>query len=95
MNKKELEQILMERGWEPKSATLVADELLLLDDRLCPLLRGWITRHDFSGGFSVNGYSASRLMREFGLTYPAALLTLDWLIKEPEEALRELKRGIR
>jgi len=29
------------------------------------------------------------------MTYPAALLTIDWLIKEPERAMRSINRGIK
>jgi len=29
------------------------------------------------------------------MTYPAALLTMDWLIKEPEQALKSLEKGIK
>ena len=29
------------------------------------------------------------------MTYPAALLTIDWLIKEPENAIRSINRGIK
>lgn len=27
------------------------------------------------------------------MTYPAALLTIDWLIKEPEKAKKSLEKG--
>jgi hypothetical protein len=37
----------------------------------------------------------SELKLQYKLTYPAALLTMDWLIREPEKALASIKRGIR
>jgi hypothetical protein len=29
-------------------------------------------------------------MKERSMTYPAALLTIDWIIKEPDKALKSL-----
>ena len=37
----------------------------------------------------------SQLQMERQMTYPAALLTMEWLINEPKIALKSLKRKIR
>ena len=42
------------------------------------------------------GYnSIFQLQMERQMTYPAALLTMEWLINEPKIALKSLKRKIR
>ena len=45
--------------------------------------------------YEVGEFSLKKLQEERRMNYPAALLTLDWLIKEPEAALRSLNRGIK
>ena len=41
----------------------------------------------------VEGYTVSRLSEEHGMKPIAALLTLDWLIRDPDHAKRSLKKG--
>ena len=45
--------------------------------------------------FVSEGYSITDFMEKRKMKYPAALLTMDWLIKEPERAKESLKRGLR
>ena len=47
------------------------------------------------GDFAAHGYSVKDFVEKWQLTYPAALLTMNWLLKEPEEATVLLKQGIR
>ena len=46
-------------------------------------------------GVPIKEISRNSLRNKFGMTYPAALLTMDWLIKEPEKAIESINRGIR
>lgn len=41
----------------------------------------------------VEGYTVERLMQEHGMNPIASILTLDWLAREPEKALRSLRKG--
>lgn len=50
---------------------------------------------DIQPTISVEGYSCRQLEEEYGMTVVAALLTLDWLIREPEEAKQALLEGIK
>jgi len=43
----------------------------------------------------VENYTCKGLMQEFGLSLTGALLTLDWLLREPEEAKQAIKDGIK
>ena len=45
--------------------------------------------------YHVVGFSLLELKRKFDMTYPAALLTMDWLIKDSENAIRSINRGIK
>lgn len=42
---------------------------------------------------SVRGYSVQRLVAELKMTVPGAFLALAWLMRDPEEAERVLRRG--
>lgn len=44
---------------------------------------------------SVEGYSCNTLMQEHGLSITGALLTLDWLLREPDEAKQAIKDGVK
>lgn len=45
--------------------------------------------------FSSHGLSVKGLMTMYGLKYPAALLSIDWVVKDPETAIKVIKKGIR
>ena len=80
---------LLERGYDEKSAKMVLPDLLNLSEPLKSLLKAWLEND------AVAGFSVSELQKERGMNYPAALLTIDWLIKDPENAKRSLTKGIR
>ena len=77
----QIKYILIDRGYNERNAKLVAHELTLLSAPLQPLLSQWLDNEQH--------------MQKRGMTYPAALLTIDWLLKEPEEAKLSLSRGIK
>ena len=94
MDKNTIISILTERGYKPHNAALVADDLTRLSSPLNVALRRWLDTEKMSD-FSANGYSIFQFMQQWGMKYPAALLTMDWILKEPETAIRELKKGIK
>lgn len=81
---------LTEQGYQSKTAEMVARELMNVDNSLSMLVVKWLK--DEHTDFESHGYSISGLMKDRNMTYPAALLTIDWLIKEPEKALESLTR---
>ncbi len=85
-------QTLLDEGYSSKSANLVLDDLMLLSSPLDTFLEEWLLNRSISD-YESNGYSISQLQRDRNMTYPAALLTMDWLIKEPEIAIRSLSRS--
>ena len=93
-NKDFIKEKLIHEGYNDKMAAAVASELVMVDRNLTPLVEKWLNNGE-TIDFESHGYSITGLMKSRGMTYPAALLTIDWLIKEPETALRSLKRGIR
>lgn len=78
---------------ENESETLY-EELTKLDSTLLPILDNWILDENALNDTDYNGYSVASLCESFGMTFVGAILTIDWIIKEPEKALEALKNGI-
>lgn len=95
MEKDYIYNVLLERGYNTYTARLVAEELLKLHKPLSDYLTYWLGNESCRKDFATNGYSILRLQMERQMTYPAALLTMEWLMNEPEIALKSLKRKIR
>ena len=95
MDKLEILEILMQREYTQRNASLVAEEMVNIAPQLQQYLEAWLMDKSYNENYEVGEYSLKRLQEERRMNYPAALLTLDWLIKEPEAALRSLNRGIK
>lgn len=90
----DLVKILIEKGYNEKQALSVANDLSQIDEKLKPALDHWM--HDgLEEDYFAEGISLIDLMKQFEMTYPAALLSVDWIIKEPVSALEAIKKGIR
>lgn len=92
--KEEIVKILMERGYPEKQAVSVASDLLNVDERLKNGLQHWLAENK-EEDYEAEGFKLSELKQKFDMTYPAALLTIDWLIKEPDMAIKAINKGIR
>ena len=90
----QIKNILISRGYTEKQALAVIPELLKMDDSLQQGLQCWLGNEE-EMDYTVEGFKLSELKQKFDMTYPAALLTIDWLIKEPERAMRSIYRGIK
>ena len=87
MDKNNVTKILTEReGYSQKSALLLADECQNISEELLPLLEKWLQDASAKQDFTVQGYSLLNMMQQREMHYVAALLDIDWLIKEPEKA---------
>ena len=85
-------RLVDEFGYSEKSANRVIKNLKNCSERIkLDFLRWWNT--GVLPDLEIEQYNVSRLKKEFGMNPIAALLTLDWLLKEPEEARASLKRG--
>lgn len=88
-----IRDILVKRGYPEKKALSVASDLLKIDASLVDALQRWLFTEEETD-FQIEGFVLSELKHKFDMTYPAALLTMDWLIKEPEQAIKSINRGI-
>ena len=84
---------LISQGYPVKAAAVAASELVKVAPCLKTLVEGWLEGKNID--HESHGYSISGLMESRHMTYPAALLTIDWLIKDPDKAKKSLDKGIR
>ena len=94
MNIETIKDILVARGYSERNATIVSKELSTVSDELTPLLRQWLDDENCKMDYSANGHSVKEFL-DGGMKYPAAILTVDWIIKEPQVALKSITKGIR
>lgn len=92
---KSIEEILIERGYPESAAIATSTNLSKLSGRFRIAIDKWLSE-GVESKIESQGYSSKGLMAKFkGMTYPAAVLTLDWLEREPEKAKRTIEQGIR
>lgn len=91
----ELKKILIERGYPEKIAATTAANLTKLTERFTDALKEWVHKGT-NTVVESHGYTTTSLMERFkGMTYPAALLTIDWLERDPELAKQAIEKGIK
>jgi len=91
-----LKELLMQRlGYTPQEAEMLAGDLSRLDPALVPLLERWEAYGTESDAQMFHGFSVDSLRQGSGLNFIAALLTLDWVIREPEKASAAIRQGIK
>lgn len=89
-----IKEVLLKRGYTDKQVNAVIDDLMALDENLKDGFSLWV-EFEKETDYTIKGITLSELKNKFGMTYPAALLTMDWIIKEPEKAIESINRGIR
>jgi hypothetical protein len=94
INTEQIKDMLLQRGYRERNATIASKELVDISDKLTPILNEWLSDENCQKNYSVEGHSIQEFL-EGGMKYPAAILTLDWLIKDPKVALRSLTKGTR
>lgn len=86
---------LIERDYPEKIAIKTAENLSRMVPELRESLAEWVET-ERCPDIEEAGYSTSGLMTRFkGMTYPAALLTIDWLKRDPKKAAEVIESGIR
>lgn len=94
MNKSDIKEILIANKYPLKQAEATAQELLRIDEQLLPALKAWLA-NGTEQDYMVEGFTLAGLKRRFDMTYPAALLTIDWLLKDPSVATEAINHGIK
>ena len=88
-----IKNTLIEMGYEQDLATHFALKLSSVQKELEPCRDNWLKTQKETD-YEVDEFSISFFMDVFQMSYPAALVTVDWLIRDPEKAKKAIKQGI-
>lgn len=94
MNREEIKNVLIKRGYSKQGAETASLDLTKINDKLKPCLIEWFTK-GIETDFEVGEFSVKGLMQRYGYKYPAALLGINWILEDPETAIPIIKKGIR
>jgi hypothetical protein len=87
-----VQRLVTEFGYAEKGANLVANKLAASKPFVREaFLNYW--EHGVIPDLEVEGFTCAILMNLHGMNVIAAILTLDWLAREPEKAKTSLKKG--
>ena len=89
-----MEETLTKRGYTQKQASRLAEELENIDERLKPALDNWM-KDETETDFMAECFTIFGLKQQYDMTYPAALLSIDWILKDPDNAVKCIKKGLR
>ena len=91
-DKKAIESVLITREkYADNKAQAVADDLMQLHQSLIPLFEKWFNNQNDQEDFLAEGLSLKVLCNKLKMNYAAALLTMDWVIKDPAAAVSAIK----
>ena len=94
MKKEEIIRTLIANQYSEKQAEGLVTELLNLDIVLVPCLETWV-KDGKELDFEAEGFTLLGLKTKYNMTYPAALLSIDWLIKDPILAKEAISKGVK
>ena len=91
-----MKEIIRERtGCSEKRAAIIENRLQGISPELEPVLEEWLKMGKEDNSRMYEGFSVNSLMSEYGMGFTGALLTVDWLIRDPKAAKAALKEGIK
>lgn len=94
MNKEQIKNILIDRGYSLPGAETASSDLVGINDKLKSCLEEWLASGN-EQDYSVDEFSIKGIMQKYKMKYPAALLSINWVLNDPETAIPMIKKGIR
>lgn len=85
---------LAERGYDGYSGKVMSEKLSNVNPMFSEGINQWLA-NGWEKDYEILGIKLSDLKKKFALTYPSAILSMDWLIRDPENAKRSFERGIK
>jgi hypothetical protein len=86
-------RLTTEFGYGPQIAKDTANDLLDSSPAIKLAFWHWWQTSELDNSLEIDGYTVERLIREHGMNPVGAFVTLDWLRRDPQQALSALKRG--
>ncbi len=94
MDKQILRQLLIDNGYPSHMIEKTIEKIEHFQPKVRKAFDSWVTSGK-EPNMKIQDYSFAELRRDYGMKAIGAFITLDWLIRDPENATRSLKRGIR
>ncbi len=88
-----LGRLQSEFGYSERKARLIGQKLCSMNPEIRSAFWAWWTTGKEPDDLTVNGYSLTRLKRDFGCNPVAGFSLLDWMLREPDTAVAVLKRN--
>ena len=87
-----LEKFLVDEWqYKPKQVVGIIDELLDMDDSILASFQKWVNEGVIPEKPEINGWNPKNIADTYPFKPPACFLMLDWIRREPEEAIEALK----
>lgn len=85
---------LSERGYSGASGKVMADKLSVVNPMFSDGINKWLDSGEETD-YVIAGVNLKDIKNKFNLTYAAAILSMDWLLREPDKAKQSFEKGIR
>jgi hypothetical protein len=89
MKEKIMKILIEDLSYTEYIARVTAEDLLSIDERLMDGLNTWV-ESGIMKNYSVQSFSTDDFVLRKGFTYPAALIAIDWLLRDYFTAYQEL-----
>jgi hypothetical protein len=86
-------RLVSEFGYADKEAEEVASDLQACTPWVQAAFKKWWQGEGLDASLEIQGYTLQRLIDEYSLKPIGAFLTMDWLTREPSEAMAALAEG--
>ena len=80
-----------EMGISEEKAHVLYGDILALDDKLKLIFDKWLENPKCVDDYEARGFSIKGMMEKYKLTFVSAILTMDWIEKEPDVAVKAIK----
>ena len=94
MKQEDIFKVLLNKGYNELQAKRLSKELLALSPDLANCFDTW-AEEGAEKDYTAHGMYVKEIITKYSLKYPAALLSIDWVLKDPEHAIPVIKRGVR
>ena len=92
MSRDFLEKFLVEEWqYKPKQVAGIVDKLLNMDERIQGSFQKWVNEGVILEEPEIDGWNPKNIADTYPFKPPACFLMLDWIRREPEEAIAALK----
>ena len=94
MERNDIIEILKSEGYPQFMLEKTADKIVAFKQEIADAFEALFTNKE-NPSVSIEGFSYETLVTDYKMNPVGALITLDWLIREPEIAKEALKKGVK